>query len=141
MSLVLLCIVTFLGKSIANEAMDCPESQFIDSQSICRIFEGTNIQDIIPNNFSDINYCRWGYQYTLIGCNSDDDESINIIELQYQQGLNGTLNFDYLWPENLIELDLKQSASSDTNLYGEWNWSSMIILEDLIELDLEGNQV
>ena len=33
------------------------------------------------------------------------------------------------------------SASSSTNLYGDWDWKSMKMLDDLIELDLEGNQV
>ena len=140
-----LMIIIFIYQSILlivdSQHIECPVSQSIDSHSVCHVFKNTNIEEVIPQNFNDTNYCEWGYRLTLIGCAGDDDEHIDIIELQYQQGLNGTLDFTQSWPEKLIELDLEQSASSSTNLYGEWNWQSLVILEDLMELDLEGNQV
>ena len=139
-SLIVFVLSSVIGINAKHHGL-CPILQSPDSHSVCRIFHNTNIKNIIHQNFSISNYCEWGYEYTLIGCYGDDDDKINIIELQYQQGLNGTLNFNYSWPESLIELDLEQSASSSTNLYGEWNWQSMKLLNNLVELDLEGNEV
>ena len=97
--------------SIVNGHIDkCPTTQTADSYAICNIFRSTNIEEIIPQNFTDLNYCTWNYQDSFIGCESDDDDEIELIEIQYADGLNGTLNFKHSWPHQLKELDLEQSC-------------------------------
>ena len=108
--LVLLTTIVVSSVYGFEYSFDCPQSQTDDSHSVCNIFQNTNIEMVIPQNFDDDNYCDWNYQSTLISCQSKDDDSIEIIELQYQDGLNGTLDFNYSWPSDLIELDLEQSG-------------------------------
>ena len=69
----------------------------------------TTIENLFFNNFWDDNYCNWGYNRTLIGCNSPTDININWIEMKEME-LVGTLNVAHPWPENVIQLDLKQTG-------------------------------
>ena len=94
--------------SLAHGYDNCPGTQTADTHLVCLIFMNTTIESVFPgNDFSDLNYCDWGYNRTLIGCNSPSDTIINWIEIE-EAGLIGTLDVTVPWPQNLIELDLEQ---------------------------------
>ena len=103
-------VLMLLWIPLLNGYTSCPDSQTTDTHLVCLIFMDTTIESInllLNNDFSDNNYCNWGYNRTLIGCNSPTDININWIEIE-EMGLVGTLNLGYPWPKNVIQLDLEQ---------------------------------
>ena len=62
-SLALLAAVNVsLFIAIGENRIHCPETQTPNSHSICNIFGNTNIYQVIPQDFSDVNYCEWEYE-------------------------------------------------------------------------------
>ena len=91
----------------------CPSSQTTDSHLLCLILQNTDVESKISSSGRDLsinNYCTWGYYQERIGCNNPADTTIDYVELEYDRGLNGTLNANIPWPTKLKHIDLEHNC-------------------------------
>ena len=103
-------LLTFVTINIYG--FNCPQTQTHDTHLLCLILQNTDVESKISSNGRDFavdNYCTWGYREEKIGCNKSSDVTIDYLELEDAQGLNGTLNINYPFPTQLKHIDLEHS--------------------------------
>lgn len=102
-----------IAVTINVHGFDCPISQNHDTHLLCLILQNTDAPSKISpsgRDFSIDNYCIWGDKEARIGCNKSSDATIDYLELEEENGLNGTLNIDIPFPTGLRHIDLEQSC-------------------------------
>ena len=93
------------------DGFSCPSSQEPDTHLLCQIFQSTDIESKLSVNMSVDDYCSYGWKSEKIGCNSSvSSTTIDFIELQNSDALNGTLNLAGQWPIYTRHIDLESEC-------------------------------
>eukprot|EP01084_Bolivina_argentea_P292868 503603_1 len=131
----------FLFSIVYGIIHNCPSTQELHTHFICQLLKNTNIDEIFTtSNFTENNYCIWNFTNPQIYINCTENNEILDIVIE-EVDINGTLDLRYPWPSTIKQIDFEQTYVHSTNLFGEWNWTSFINLNNLYELDISRNQI